>query len=362
VASRGRGPTPAPRYGVRMPLDRAPTIRDVADRAGVSYQTVSRVLNDSPQLRPRTRERVLAAIEDLGFRPSAAARALASSRSGLIGILAAESHSFYGTAMATAAIEQAARDAGYRVPVVNAAPDAESLADGLAHLQRESVEAIVVLAPQERALAAIESLAIGVPSVILGATGRGADPRLLVDQAAGARLAAEHLLRLGHTRIAHLAGPQHWVEAQARLDGFTAGMEAADLVPAAVAAGDWSAESGYPDRRRRRQRSDGARTAARVHRPRRARARGPQRRRLRRRPGGGALSAAAHDDPAGLRGGRPPHDRRRAGRAARRDGRRRPAGGTRARGARLGAGASGRRLTGPAGLRSLADPEPFRLR
>lgn len=225
--------------------DRAPTIRDVAERAGVSYQTVSRVLNDSPQLRPHTRERVLAAIEELGFRPSAAARALATSRSGLIGILAAESHSFYGTATAMAAIEQAARDAGYRVPVVNAAPDAESLAGGLAHLQRESVEAIVILAPQERALEAIESLAIGVPFVTLGATGRGADSLLLVDQAAGARLATEHLVGLGHTRIAHLAGPQHWVEAQARLDGFETGMSAAGLASAAVVEGDWSAESGY---------------------------------------------------------------------------------------------------------------------
>lgn len=225
--------------------DRVPTIRDVAERAGVSYQTVSRVLNDSQQLRAHTRERVLAAIEDLGFRPSPAARALATSRSGLIGILAAESHSFYGTATAMAAIEQAARDAGYRVPVVNAAPDVESLAGGLAHLQRESVEAIIILAPQERALAAIKNLAIGVPSVTLGATGRGADALLLVDQAAGARLATEHLVGLGHSRIAHLAGPQHWVEAQARIDGFKTGMSAAGLAPAAVVEGDWSAESGY---------------------------------------------------------------------------------------------------------------------
>lgn len=228
-----------------MPTERQPTIRDVAERAGVSYQTVSRVLNDSPQLRPVTRQRVLAAIDDLGFRPSAAARALATSRSGLIGILAAESHSFYGTATAMAAIEQAARDAGYRVPVVNAAPDAESLADSLAHLQREAVEAIVVLAPQERALEAIESLAIDVPFVTLGAAGRGADPRLLVDQAAGARLATEHLLTLGHLRIAHIAGPQHWVEAHARLEGFEARMSEAGLTPARVIAGDWSAESGY---------------------------------------------------------------------------------------------------------------------
>ncbi|KZX20564.1 LacI family DNA-binding transcriptional regulator [Rathayibacter tanaceti] len=64
----GRGR--AHRYGVAMPTDRAPTIRDVAERAGVSYQTVSRVLNDSPQLRPRTRERVLAAIEDLASAPA----------------------------------------------------------------------------------------------------------------------------------------------------------------------------------------------------------------------------------------------------------------------------------------------------
>lgn len=229
-----------------MVTDRQPTIRDVAARAGVSYQTVSRVLNDSPRLRPETRERVLEAIRELGFRPSAAARALVTSRSGLIGILAAESHAFYGPATAMAAIERAARDAGYRVPVVNVAdPDAASIADGIEHLLHESVEAIVVVAPQESALSVIESLAIEVPFVTLGAAGRGADPRLSVDQSAGARLATSHLLGLGHEAIAHIAGPQAWIEAAARRAGFEAELDAAGLEPAAVESGDWSAESGY---------------------------------------------------------------------------------------------------------------------
>jgi DNA-binding LacI/PurR family transcriptional regulator len=226
--------------------EKQPTIRDVAARAGVSHQTVSRVLNDSPALRAETRDRVRAVMREMGYRPSAAARALVTNRSGLIGILAAESHSFYGPATAMSAIEQAARDAGYRVPVVNvASPDGASLTAGLEHLLHEAVEAIVLIAPQGQALAAIETLSISVPFVTLGEGGRGADPRLSVDQSAGARLATSHLLELGHTRIAHIAGPSDWLEADARVAGFEAELDAAGLAPEAIEIGDWSAESGY---------------------------------------------------------------------------------------------------------------------
>ena len=93
---------------------RAPNIRDVARLAGVSYQTVSRVLNDSPSIRPATKQRVLDVISELGFRPNQAARTLVTSRSRTIGVLTSQT-AFYGPTTSLHAIEQAAREAGYRV-------------------------------------------------------------------------------------------------------------------------------------------------------------------------------------------------------------------------------------------------------
>jgi DNA-binding LacI/PurR family transcriptional regulator len=97
---------------------RAPNIRDVARRAGVSYQTVSRVLNDSGAVRPSTRSRVLGAIDELGYRPNPAARALATSRSKTIGVLSSQS-ALYGPSTSIQAIEVAAREAGYRLSVTS---------------------------------------------------------------------------------------------------------------------------------------------------------------------------------------------------------------------------------------------------
>ena len=97
---------------------RAPNIRDVARVAGVSYQTVSRVLNDSPSIRPETLQRVRDAIDELGYRPNQAARALVTSRSRTIGVLSAQTV-HYGPATAINAIETAAREAGYRLSITN---------------------------------------------------------------------------------------------------------------------------------------------------------------------------------------------------------------------------------------------------
>jgi len=102
---------------------RAPNIRDVARAAGVSYQTVSRVLNQSPRLRPETRDRVLAAIDELGYRPNQAARALVTSRSGVIGVLVATRVAAYGVQTMLYEIEEAARQAGYRIAMMTTASD-----------------------------------------------------------------------------------------------------------------------------------------------------------------------------------------------------------------------------------------------
>jgi DNA-binding LacI/PurR family transcriptional regulator len=224
---------------------RAPNIRDVAKRAGVSHQTVSRVLNDSAALRPSTKARVVAAIDELGYRPNPAARALVTSRSRTIGVLSPQS-GLYGPMTTIQAIEVAARHAGYRLSVTSIGDtDTASIRAAIDFLLGQSIEALVVLAPQRPVLDAITELTISVPFVTLEAAGLDNDRGLTVDQVGGARLAVRHLIELGHTRIQHIAGPSDWIEAQARLDGYTLELREAGLTPREPIVGDWTADFGY---------------------------------------------------------------------------------------------------------------------
>ena len=224
---------------------RAPNIRDVAALAGVSYQTVSRVLNESPSIKETTRQRVLDSIKELGFRPNQAARILVTSKSRTIGVLSLET-AHYGPTTSINAIEHAARVAGYRLSITNIpSGDYASIKSGLDYLLSQSVEALVVIAPQVRVFDAINDLSISVPFVTLESTGR--DPRhsLSVDQFAGARMATRHLIELGHTELLHISGPQNWIEAEARMQGFLAEVSEAELRTRAPILGDWSAHFGY---------------------------------------------------------------------------------------------------------------------
>lgn len=224
---------------------RAPNIRDVAREAGVSYQTVSRVLNDSERIRDSTRERVQAAIDRLGYRPNQAARALSTNRSRTIGVLSALS-AHYGPATAITAIEFAARDAGYRLSITNLrSSDATSISASLDFLLSQSVEALVVIAPQQRVLTTIAELDLRVPYVTLESGIEGGSASMTVDQIAGARAAVGHLAELGHEDILHIAGPQNWIEAEARMTGYLEELDARGLRVRAPILGDWTAAFGY---------------------------------------------------------------------------------------------------------------------
>ncbi|WP_102194539.1 LacI family DNA-binding transcriptional regulator [Microbacterium aurantiacum] len=219
-------------------------VRDVAALAGVSRQTVSRVLNDHPEVAADTKERVIAAMAELGYRMNNAARALGTRRSRTLGVLASDALQ-YGPSRSIAAIEASARGAGYWVSAAFAdAGDAEAVVAAVDHLIAQGVEGIVVVAPHARTLEVLDALRTGVPVVTLHSAGHGARG-LSVDQAAGARLAVAALADAGHTRIAHLAGPVDWLEAESRADGYAAELAARGLPVGPVIAGDWSAGSGY---------------------------------------------------------------------------------------------------------------------
>jgi DNA-binding LacI/PurR family transcriptional regulator len=116
--------------------------------------------------------------------------------------------------------------------------------DALDQLRAQAVEGIVVVAPQKRVFEALATLPFEVPYVTLQATGDDGHA-LFFDQYAGARLATRHLLELGHRSIYHLTGPQDWIEADARMQGFLDEMNAWDAATTAPILGDWTADFGY---------------------------------------------------------------------------------------------------------------------
>lgn len=224
---------------------RVPSIRDVARLAGVSHQTVSRVLNDHPSIRPETKKRVQDAIGVLDYRPNLAARALATSRLNLIGVLSATVGEFGPTA-SMVAIENAARANGYSVTTLNLPETTpEAIGAAVRQLLREQVDGIVVIAPQMRVFNVLRSMAIDVPFVSLQTPSGDRGDSVATEQVAGAVEATKHLISLGHVDILHLSGPQDWIEADSRMRGYLQALRDADLPTIPPLRGDWSADFGH---------------------------------------------------------------------------------------------------------------------
>lgn len=214
-------------------------VREVARAAGVSTQTVSRVINDHPGIRAETRERVLEAMRTLDYRVNNAARALGTSRTRTIGILVSDA-SMYGPAVGILALEAAARAAGRWVTAAYAdAGDEASVIEAARHLSAQGVDGIIVVAPHARTLTALGDAGIGLPVTSMHSIDRAALQR------EAAATAVAHLTELGHRRIAHLAGPDDWLEAVARAEGFDHALAERGLSSAGVWRGDWSAASGF---------------------------------------------------------------------------------------------------------------------
>jgi DNA-binding LacI/PurR family transcriptional regulator len=152
----------------------------------------------------------------------------------------------YGPTTAINALEVSAREAGFRISLTTlAAGDDASIRSSLDFLMSQRVEGLVVIAPQERILQALEDASVTIPTITLDTSGRAGSHSVGVDQVAGARLAMQHLIDLGHTDIVHIAGPRDWIEADARMRGYLEALSDADLRTRAPILGDWSAGFGY---------------------------------------------------------------------------------------------------------------------
>jgi DNA-binding LacI/PurR family transcriptional regulator len=230
---------------VRNGRRRTAVMADVAKLAGVSHQTVSRVINESAHVRPETRRRVLAAMRQLDYRPNPAARALVTGRSRTLGVVSFDT-TLYGPASTLFAIEQAAHAAGYFITIVSLlALDRASVLGAVERLRVQGVDGILVISPQESAAEALVNLPADVPLVAVEAGPAQAVPVVAVDQFGGAASATRLLLDLGHRAVWHIAGPRDWLEAQQRVAGWRSTLEAARVEPPPVMTGDWSPRSGY---------------------------------------------------------------------------------------------------------------------
>ncbi len=196
-----------------------PTMADVARLAGVSHQTVSRVLNKHPNVRPQTRAGVLAAILELGYRPNAAARSLVTRRTNALGVISFDT-TLYGPASMLHGIEQAARP-DYSVTIASLpAVDRRSVLDAVEQFLGQSVEGIIVIAPQTSSASLLTGLAAEVP-------------------------ATQYLLGLGHRTVHHVSGPSSSLDAPERADGWSRALRSAGAPRHEPLRGDWSARSGY---------------------------------------------------------------------------------------------------------------------
>jgi DNA-binding LacI/PurR family transcriptional regulator len=218
---------------------------DVADLAGVSYQTVSRVLNLHPSVRPQTRERVLAAIQQLGYQPHPTGRALATGRTRTLGVIAFDATQF-GSASTLDALNVAARQAGYMVFTVAIKSSDRGEIEGIVEqLAGHAVEGIITIAPSKALGRAIARVARTVPMVSLDDSFDDNIAVVTVDEAAGAALATQHLLELGHPTVWHIAGRIDSIAAEGRINGWQHALEAAGAAVPPPLLGGWDAGSGY---------------------------------------------------------------------------------------------------------------------
>lgn len=221
-----------------------PNIYDVAKLAGVSHQTVSRVINNADYIKDDTRTKVQSAMEVLGYVPNAAARALVTSKSKIVGILVSDIV-YHGPAGMMHAMEKEARRGGFFAISASVDPlDGKSIAQGIEHLRRLGIEGLVVITPQSDSVQAVERLVTDIPVVFIDSPNNSKELSAELDNFSGAKRATEHLISLGHKEIVHVAGPAGWFDSAPRVAGYEAAMKSAKLHPTVI-QGDWTVPTGY---------------------------------------------------------------------------------------------------------------------
>lgn len=208
-----------------------PKIRDVAEAAGVSTATVSRVLAEKPHVRAEIREKVLAAVEKLHYRPNLIAQSLRAQRTMIIGLIVADIQNPFFT-LVSRAVEDAAYRRGYSIFLCNADEDPVKEAMYLNHMQDQNVAGVLVSPTRETAETFQNAARFAMPLVIIDRRVRGADiDSVLTDNVDAAQKMVTHLLQDGHHRIGAMFGANS-TTGRERREGYLQALQAYGLAPA----------------------------------------------------------------------------------------------------------------------------------
>lgn len=222
-----------------------PTLYDVARSAGVSHQTVSRVVKGETNIRADLRERIESAIRELDYRPNLTARALASASKHRIGAIVYEFLEVGPNRMAKGASD-GAKEAGYVLDIVSLDPrDEKGIEESLSIINQHELAGLLVIAPSDQVMELINNVGFTLPVHIEAeALPESSDSALSPNHRAVVG-AVDYLLSLGHRRFFNVSGPDGWVAARKRITAYDEGLAAGGGVSLGTIPGNWTSESGY---------------------------------------------------------------------------------------------------------------------
>jgi LacI family transcriptional regulator len=219
------------------------TIRDVARRAQVSVASVSRVLNRSDNVSEATRERIMAAVEELGYVPHAGARSLSLARTGAIGVVLPNLHGEFFSEIVRG-MDGLATERGYLLLLSNMHAQSGE-AETVLRAMRGRVDGLIVMAPHLEDEEFATALPGATPAILVNSRVKvGGRPAIRLDNAAGARAVAEHLVAIGRSRIVHITGPLGNIDAEERATAFNQALALHPDVQSEVVQGNFYEESG----------------------------------------------------------------------------------------------------------------------
>ncbi len=237
------------KYRAHKPHSLHVTLRDVAEHAGVSIKTVSRVVNDQGEISESTRRRVQSSIKKLGYHPNILARSLVSRRSNALAVVT-WGIDYYGPSRTVLGVEQQSHELGYSL-FLNLLPrpdliDVNPVLDALAARRVDGIVWAVPEVGENRAWICSERLRQLPPIVFLTMEPRSGIPVFAADNRSGTAQVTQHLLDQGRRTIGIITGPMTWWEARERYAGWRQTLQQAGITPAPslVAEGDWSASAG----------------------------------------------------------------------------------------------------------------------
>jgi DNA-binding LacI/PurR family transcriptional regulator len=227
-----------------------PTLFDVAKLAGVSYQTVSRVINDHPYVSKETRRRVNHAIVTLGYRPNKAATKLASKSSKIIATILYGVW-FPGMAEIALNVELAAKTSGFDVILINITEPNKQLVEALENVKAWAVDGIISIVPVEGLpFEDVHKISANTPVVQIDSQRSPDVPSVIIDETYGTQQMVEHLIQLGHTDFCEITGPLDWFSAQVRHEACVKTFRAHCMEPPSFVEANWTVSGGYRAARR----------------------------------------------------------------------------------------------------------------